>query len=419
MKNEKILVIGLILAAPAFVVSINAEAAEGAALPSIFAATVEDTAKAENIRLAVSPSVDESNLNSKIVCAEGMVRIRLEGVSNRGKELEQLSVPENGLFEAIRIVEKNPTTSVVQMFPRRNPEGTCARTGVTVVSGEIVISTLFSDAELERIKAAKERDRLVKEQALIAISNKAKAAKAEQKTPTAAVEDKAANIDIADISDKTDKVAIGSLVFKKDAADSGSDRPAPMSADTLLSNPKLLVGFGFAAVIAGLALYLKKRKPMLKTDFDKIAIISTQRLGLKQQLMLVSVLGTRFLLAVSDKTVSSLGIVTGDELVRPRKILPPYQPEEPAVNAQQSALESLIGEASRRAAKAGMPMERDRADSFDSELRRALDNTALGEEKPRATGRVDTASNAAGLVALARMRANLKKEAQKSQVFEA
>ncbi len=423
MKTSRTL--GLILFPTLFAFAVKAAEKTDSIRPSIFAATVEDTAKAENIRLAVSPTIDESHFKSKVVCAEGMVRVRLEGVANRGQELQHLSVPENGLFESVRIVEKNPSTSVVQMIPRRNPEGTCARTAVTIAGSELIISTLFTEAEAERIRAAKERDRLIKEQAQAAAAKKTAASP--QPVPDASKEPVE--------KEKSAAQADDSLVFKKKAEPSNNG-VTPRGNTSVLSDPKMLVGFGFAAVIAGLALYMKRKKPILNIDVDKINILSTQRLGLKQQLVLVSVQGTKFLLAVSDKNVTSLGKMSGDESERPRRALLGRPQVESGLNAQsalnvqaalhsqssvnaQSALESLIGEASRRAVKNEDPIERGPADAFNSELERALGNTALGVEKPRAVGGVDTASNAAGLVALARMRANLKKSNPKSQVFEA
>jgi len=373
--------------------------------PSILAGVVEHTGSAEVVRLVVSPAVQ--SIEEKIVCAEGMIRVRLDGITNRGQEIQELRVPSGGPIRRVRIVERNPSNSVVQLYPRHNPQGTCSRTTVAAFGKEIVISTTFTASEAARLNPRP----LDKAAAPSAKRGADRAAGNEDAAPAIAPAG-ASNPSNGTAPEKEEE----GLVFKKrdNAADNAT---SPAMGTSALDTPKLAFGFGFAALAAGLALYLKKKKKFSAPDLDSIDILSTRRLGARQQLVLVSVQGVRFLLAVAEKSVTSLGVVSEDDGGMRR--LPAPTPETPQMSVE-STLETLIGEASRRAVRNEVPPSKAAAPvTFDSELRRALDHTALGADKPAPQARFDSASNAAGLVALARMRANLKKSTGRSQVFEA
>ena len=394
-----------------FFAAIATAAAGEKAHSEIAAAAVEHTATAAIVRLVVTPKAPA--FEEKIVCAEGMIRVRLDGISNRGREIQELSVPGGGLFRRVRIIEKNPSNTVIQLIPRRNPQGTCARTTAAAIGGEIVISTAYTDAEAARLAPKEEKKSPVPAAAAVLPVRRA----IETSTNERPVEKKEA-VPEAEKGTAEDS----GLVFKKDdgsqEGNTESGFAAPMDA------PKMAFAFGFAATLAGIALFLKRKKTISIGKMDQIEILSTQRLGARQQLMLVSVHDVKFLLAISDKNVSSLGVVP-EEIGAPRAL--PARSEEAPRMSVESTIESLIGEASRRAAaKQEIPREpEERFTGFDSELRRALDHTRLNTERPASAptptsaSRFDSASNAAGLVALARMRANLKKSTGKSQVFEA
>ena len=380
----------------------------------IAAASVEHTATAEVLRLAVTPA--PVKFEEKIVCGEGLIRVRLPGVVNGGREIQELFVPNGGPIRRARVIETNPFNTVIQLFPRRNPMGTCARTTAAAVGGEIVISTAYTGEEAARLAAKREK----KAAAPVAVA----APPVKPATEPAIKEKKAAEKPAAA---KADKAAAedDSLVFKKDAAPLAKEGDKEAGFAAPIDTPKMAFVFGFAATLAGIALFLKRKKKGAIGKMDQIDILSTQRIGARQQLMLVSVHDVKFLLAISDKTISSLGIVP-DEMSATRE--QPSRVEETPRMSVESTIQSLIGEASRRAAKQEIPREpEERFTGFDSELRRALDHTRISTERtaPVATAaapsgsRYDSASNAAGLVALARMRSNLKKTTGKSPVFEA
>lgn len=399
----------------------------------IVAAAVENTASAQVIRLAVLPSPE--SMDEKVVCAEGMIRVRLSGVSNRGRLFQEVSTPSKGPIRRVRIVERNPKQTVVQLFPRSNPLGTCARTTAAAVGGEIVISTAYTPAEAAAVNAKpqeEESPRQVQATVLSPVNEKI--------GDNSASKDDTAKKDREIDSDKKKNVAKKANIdsaptksikdlLKKEKDLAGADDSSGTGVGAL-DAPKMLLVFGFAAAVAGAAIFLKRKKKLSIADMDDIEILSTRKLGVRQQLVLVCVRDVKFLLAVSDKSVSSLGVVSGEESAVSGSRLPRMQPApapvsppvpEPQEMNAESALASLISEASKRIAKDEPTPVKDayRPRSFDSELKRALDNTVLSDEKPATQSRFDSASNAAGLVALARMRANLKKSTGRSQVFEA
>jgi hypothetical protein len=103
----------------------------------------------------------------------------------------------------------------------------------------------------------------------------------------------------------------------------------------------------------------------------------------------------------------------------PEHIEQNHRPEAAAPKEDVAeVLESLIGEASRRAARPVTQDVKSDRRPFDAELNRALQST-MRDTSDKETGNANASSNAAGLVAMARMRANLKKNTGRSQVFEA
>lgn len=402
--------------------------------PSIIAATVEDTVSAQVVRLVVSSEIKEKKFD--VVCGEGLIRVRLDGIANRGVKIQDLKVPSHGPIRRVRIVEKNPKNAVLQLFPRRKPLTICERTSVALIGGEILVTTSRSDAEIMQQKTLKEigqtRQAAVAPKADPSLDNQEKilesidAKGAKEETKDKPVESKA--------TEKEKKLA-----FKD--VDKDASKSAIPSGEGVIAAPQIAFGFGFAAVVAGLALYLKKKKKFAIDDIENIEILSTKRLGLKQQLMLVSVQDVKFLLAVGEKTVSALGTVPdGQSGQGARALLEENTSQKRTVskNNVSEVLEHLIGEASRHAALPVSDEIKTEDNRFDEELTRALGNglrrgagsaahnkdAVIQRSNPqksgiRPTGNNTASTNAAGLVALARMRANLKKNSQKSQIFEA
>jgi flagellar biogenesis protein FliO len=421
-----------------FTVLISTSAAAGDT-PKIMAAAVENTASAEVVRLVVSPSVKADDY--KIVCGDGMIRVRLAGISNRGQTIQSLSVPSGGPLYRVRIIEKNPTYSVVQLFPKRSPLDTCERTSVTPIGGEIIISTAFSEAEMmaklafQEAAARKKADLLKKaghkapEKVAERVDSKVAEhvdSKVEKMTPPTVQAQKSAAVSEspkaqtkASPTDNNDKKSL----FRQPTAGSLSDGLKP-GGQEVMSAPKLALGFGFATVVAGFALFYRKRKKSPIAAMENIEILSTKRLGLKHQLMLVSVQDVKFLLAVSDKTVTSLGVVPGSSAGQiagagnAPVVETPLGPTALPKNNVAEVLESLIGEASHRAARPVTQDYRTDRRAFNEEFGRAMQANQK-ETEHREISTPNSASNAAGLVALARMRANIRKNSGKAQVFEA
>ena len=405
-------------------------AESGNKVSSIVAATVEDTMSAQVIRMVVSPEIKKGDFD--VVCGEGMIRVRLDGIANRGRKTEELNIPGQGPVRRARLIEKNPKNTVLQIIPRRKPLTTCERTSVATVGGEIIVSTARSDGEIERRKALQELGdaKLAAVVPRIRVDHEKAPAKAEAALEADAREGAAEESAPATQAESEKKLAFKGL--QKDAPKS-----TVPSGEGVVAAPKVALGFGFAAVVAGLALYLKKKKKFAIDDLENIEILSTKRLGLKQQLMLVSVQGVKFLLAVGEKTVSALGTVPDSQNGPGVRALLGEESAPQRVAAKNNVsevLEHLIGEASRHAALPVSDESRTEGHRFEDELSQALKSglRRRAEKQPplrntgsqsapgtRSAANTAASTNAAGLVALARMRANLKKNSGKSPVFEA
>ncbi len=378
--------------------------------PTIAAAVVESMPSAEVVRLVVSPPM--MDLSHKIICGDESIRIRLGGVASRRRNIENLSVPEHGPMKRVRIVPRGSAGSVVQIYPRRRALATCSRTTLISMGGEIVISTALSQLD----KTIKER--------LVASENQT----IQERAETAGDEEKH-NISEKQPTPSDQKSAkkaaakpVGLFAKKKSKSspkNEPADNDAPIGAadsEFEMNAVRLLTAFGFVAVITGLAMYVKRRKRRVGEGGDTIEIISSKRLGARQQLVLASVQDTKFLLAVGEKSVSTLGVVpdenrptaVDDEL--PRETVGNVQEAEPALAQwikEQQLKQREESEADRPAASSSFNQQ------FNNAVNAAL---AVDDLTPRDENGL---SNAAGLIAMARMRADIKRNADRTPVVEA
>jgi LPXTG-motif cell wall-anchored protein len=368
--------------------------------PSIAAAAVESNASADLVRLVVSPA--GASVQHKLICGEGMMRIRLNGVATRKEDPQSLLIPEGARFRHVRLVERNDHTSVVQIVPKNGLMSACGRTSVVALAGEIIISTAALESNEPEEKAAAPAE--TREQKASAGDNAP-----EKKAP-------AATTDQAEKEAATPASPASKAKLQLRGGDDKKTKPLFSEASSApLDTPKIALIFGFAAMIAGAALYMRRRKKNPIEDMGRIEILSTKRLGLKQQLMLVSVQGTKFLLAVGEKSVSRLGT-----LQEANDALPTDDDEfalDDSLRAKESidpVVESLLRGAPKEEMRPPLQKLRPETTRFDTELGRALDATAINPDSMD-----NPSSNAAGLVALARMRANLKKGVKETPRYEA
>ncbi|MCP4606246.1 MAG: flagellar biosynthetic protein FliO [Proteobacteria bacterium] len=384
--------------------------------PTVAAAAVESTELAEIVRLVVSPPLD--NLSYKIVCGEESIRVRLNGVASRRKRAESLPVPKQGPMKKVRIASRGSAGSVVQIFPWFQPLDACSRTTLVTLGGEIIISFALSSMEIAR------------QEKILKSSNKAVT---RERDVSPALYNRSANeAGQPQLSDKDKKRKATKKATKKETAPlfpltaskkSKGQSKASNSGQLGLSDTdiesdavRFMAGFGFAAIVAGLALYLKRRKQGMAVSGDTIEILSSKRLGARQQLVLASVQDTKFLLAIGEKSVSTLGIVPdGSQGLPPTKALPN------AVMNRSDELElsfnELVGNEPPRPVENSADEKQGTSEHFQKEFKSAIRAALAADDLPAQSE--DGLSNAAGLIAMARMRADLKQKAKQTPVVEA
>ncbi|MCP4679343.1 MAG: flagellar biosynthetic protein FliO [Deltaproteobacteria bacterium] len=368
------------------------------AKPTIAAAAVESTGSAEIVRLIVSPSVDE--ISHKIICGEVSIRVRLGGVAARRKSIENLTVSKESSMELVRIVPRGRVGSVIQLFPRRRALAACSRTTLVVLGGEIVISTALSNSDKSRHGSAlvrTESDLVRSESALATKQDDAQsknAAPAPKKKSTAKKK-------------KESTPLFGKNKSKPSKTADAKKKPVAEGFAIETNAVRLMAAFGIAAIVAGLALYFKKRRRGIPGGGDTIEILSSKRLGGHQQLVLASVQNTKFLLAIGEKSVSTLGIVPDGA----SSDIPPTNEMATNADSDGSALAEWLG------SEAHQPETPDTSVKFQRELKRAVSAAMAVDAVPPPVE--DRLSNAAGLIAMARMRAETKRNQKNREVVEA
>ncbi|MDJ0761608.1 MAG: flagellar biosynthetic protein FliO [Myxococcota bacterium] len=420
----------IICAAVAILSSLTAYASENE--PVIGAATVESTEAAEVVRLIVSPA--PQSIDHKIICGEDSIRVRL-GIANSTRNIKHLDVPPEGTMKSVRIVPRRGYNSVIQIFPRRQPLSTCSRTTFMMLGDEAIISTAYTGWDKERRKrilgiiesqkkrklkeASEQRDKelLIQSNAPSIPDSLIDENNPSLKPTPPKSEEHVKKASAPFLKPKLAKKQTGSVAAdnktKKSSANSQIGRNTHLESNVF----RFSIAFIIAAVVAGIAWYLKRRKRFGDTPTDNIEILSSRRVGPKQQLILAAVQDAKFLLAISDKNVSTLGMIPDEHATRKQEktnhnnllkaiaavnkpdIVPPDK-------------EETIQPVDILAKEQSEPAQR-----FQTQFRNAVKAAIHGEVSP--TGRKDSVSNAAGLIAMARMRSNIKRDEDHAPTLEA
>ncbi len=406
--------VGLIAIVVLVIQPMGARATEGK--PTIIASSVEDTGATEVVRMVVSPSL--KYFEHKIICSNESIRVRLNGIGSRSKEIEDLTVPVAGPMRHVRIVPRGKMGSVVQLYPRRRPLAACGRTTLIALDNEIVISTALSKSD----KIRRKRILGIAPKPVELVDNKAqpKTRNAdEDKKPVAATEKSNPNPKAqAKKAASPYPSGKGGGFLRKGSKSKKEDIPAKAGSELDSNMMRIALGFGFAAIIAGVALLVKRRKGGLSGNGDTIEILSSKRLGAHQQLVLASVQGTKFLLAVGEKSVSTLGQVRDDvEPLRSDETIFGGD-ESPPPSSEQSVKDRIIQELQSQSMDPAMiESDGDPSIPFHTGFKKAINAVQNTDGySPPVNGDL---SNAAGLIAMARMRANLRQNSKHIPTAEA
>ncbi len=374
--------------------------------PEITAAAVETVETAQLVRLVVFPPPED--FETKTICSHEMIRVRLNGVSARSREIESLEVPEAGPLSNVRIVSRRSKGSVVQLFTKGRARPVCPRVSVSQMGGEIIITTMLSTAEMAR-KRRPSSDVTRREKSNMAGNPRGrethKAKRTDNETDTGKAKKSSTTARAATV---TDKRANETLRLHS----SKSQKQGEIGAESEPDLIRYAAGFLFAVLVGCVALLVMKRKKRFGGIENNIEILSAKRLGPRQQLILTSVQGTKFLLAVSDKSVTTLGTLSdkGDD-----KTL------GPSVDSMSKPRSLELRSTEPRLADRPRPdsdFEESRTSpGFDHELHQAL-GTAI-RDQGRQESATDISSNVAGLIAMARTRKGYKTGAQKTPAAEA
>lgn len=343
--------------------------------PAIREIAVELNDTAEIVRVAVTP--EARRVEPRVVCDAELVRVRLDGVAARGKDVEEVDVPARGPIRHARVVPRTGGDSVVQLSVGRRTAGVCSRVGALNIGGQIVISLALAPADLARMKELSKPE--PEPVAAVPVKEAAAPLPVPAKEP-APVASPARVPHVGKAGQGGAAEAMPRLA--RSAAPATGQRSGD---DTFLL--RLFGGFAFVALCAAVAYVLKRRGARSIVAGESIEILSTKRLGAHQQLVLASVQGVKFLLAVSDKTVSTLGTVGAREDQEPAKPRPSRRPGGRAPQHEEAGGELVP----------------------DSPFARELENQVGATLSAAAAQRAGSnPSNVDGLIAMARMRAGYK-----------
>ncbi len=389
---------------------------EAAPVPTITAAVVEETPTAHLIRLVVYPPQDE--LQSKMICGHDSIRIRLPDIRAKSRKVDYIPVVKGGPLKFVRIVPRSGNGSVVQLFTRGRALAACARTTTMQRGGEIVISMSLTQTVQppDRTEAAAPVATAKWSKGSAPAGRTDALATGKRDAPIAPVKsDSAAPVDEETKETPAKSGFLNLASNKKTAADPSNGKA--------VAEPGVMQyawGFLFAGVVAAAAFWVKRRKQKkISMGGESIEILSSKRLGAHQRLLLAKVQGTKFLLAVGDKTVTTLGQVPehGDQPVVPAdEFQEAAVPADPLpANQFQTELERSLTQAVARAKAAAPPPTAPPV---------AAPPVAA---PPTAAPKIDTLkqsnaavpSNVSGLIAMARMRADLKQSRQYETTAEA
>ncbi len=392
---------------------IGADARKGAT--TVAAAVVESTELAEVVRLVVSPPLE--NFSYKIICGESSIRVRLNGVSSRRKKADNLPVPKQGPMKKVRIASRGHAGSVIQIFPRQGALAACSRTTLVTLGGEIVVSLALSDTDKARQK------RILKSQNKTTAKNLSTALRDEgtdrtgQSHPEGKEKKESKNLKAG--KPKSTPL-FASMAHKNQAGQSKeeSSKQLGIPASDIESNLiRFLVGLGLAAIAVSAFLYIRQRKRGLIASGDTIEILSSRTLGARQQLVLASVQDTKFLLAVGEKSVSTLGIVPdGAKAVLPDKELP----SNDLMNLSDETNLSLgnpVREEQLQPIETSNDNRHGASKYFQNEFKGAIEAALNIDDLSARTE--ERLSNVTGLIAMARMRTDSKHKTKPTPTVEA
>lgn len=196
---------------------------------------------------------------------------------------------------------------------------------------------------------------------------------------------------------------------KKSGSVAGAPRP---------SMARSWIALGAAALLGGLAFYLRSGKPRTKKNaIEKLRVLSSTKLAARASLVIVEVSGQRLMLGVTDGSVNKLGWLDAPELdddneeglpepralVRPRLVTPPggiaiqHKPEPQAAGQSfRSFLKQAIGGRNKLSAQSDSA-----AVSIAAETRDTFTRTAQPARRANTGGgqMVDVEGQAKGLLA--------------------
>ncbi|MBN2342308.1 MAG: flagellar biosynthetic protein FliO [Deltaproteobacteria bacterium] len=406
--------------------------AASAETSKVAGAVVENMPSADVIKFVVSPV--KANYDHKVICGNDSIRVRFHDIGLQSKEIKSLPLPKGTYLYKARIVPQMKNRSVLQIHPKGLTLDACARTSVMVMDGNLVVSMALTDAQ-KRHRAE-----------VLGISaepaSKAAVANLETEQPEAHDTEVADNAPVHENApvvsssennkgltannDSSEKDKFAGTIFDK-SRKSAKQLKTEDEVDSQMV--KYAGGMLFAAFIGFLAWYLKKKKNGLKAIEDNIDILSSKKVSTHQQLMVARVNGAKFLLAVGDKSVTSLGLI------------PAENDDEPSALGLQSQISKAVQESLAREPKISSTpyaeIEDDvttdtipsgQAASFGDDFRSAIEKIArerdhvdANRKKPaarkpqREMASVDrdmpsaeVPSNVSGLLSMARMRASFE-----------
>jgi flagellar biogenesis protein FliO len=387
----------------------------------VAAAVVEKLPSADTVKIIVSPVTDDYAYNK--VCLPDSVRIRLDNVGlSSGQKVKHLEVPRNSAFRSVKIVSQPGNKSVVQVFPRRSIHEVCPATSVMSIGGNLVVSTAADNKNAVLTKA----DSTPMEEDAASEPEVAAAPEAKDKVEEEKV---AASEGAVEETEQSKEDRLKGTIFDK----STNNDTALSNVDGESINMKYAGVLLFAAFVGFAAWYVKKKKIRVGDTPDNIDILSTRKLGNHQQLMVAKVNGSRFLLAVGEKSVSALGMIPEDEtpadafsqMVAAPPVIPQREDTRPltvAANRNRKVRTHATPYAEIKSeTPAPAPVVED--DGFGSDFMAAIErisqqNNEAEMEMPRqkAAGDMDfgsdapVSSNVEGLLSMAHMRAGHRRK---------
>lgn len=219
----------------------------------------------------------------------------------------------------MRLVPQIQHKSVLQIHPRGSALEACARTTVMTLEGNLVVSVALSDSQKQRrmklLKAQEEtKEVLAQQRENVAPTSADNNSGTDTRSGnslsstgsvTKAGARKTETSEASSTPPSSGKKSLAGTIFDK----SETSKTLKTQKEVNSQNMKYAGGLIFAALIGFMAWYMKKRRNRFNIDEDNIDILSSKRLSTHQTLMVARVNGSRFLLAVGDKAVTSLGLI--------------------------------------------------------------------------------------------------------------